>query len=209
MESAGGALFGDAAVASSREAGLSDAWVQTEVADQAPGRAEAADITDRGHEGCGGGEVHAWHRQQTTDVVGGEGFFGDHLVQAAELFAQEVELAQAGEDGFLLVGGKCDVGEPAPPLHAEEVRGWWAFGQIGVPHGMDLVLQAGTFPHQLGSTGQPTPSQPGGFVAGPDAWEDPAERSWARVRASNGSVLVRGKPMLLMAALLAMTTLAT
>lgn len=85
-------------------AGLANAGVEAEVADQALRRGEPLDVPNGGHQRQGDREVDSRHGHQAADVVAaacrpGTGGVGDH-----QFVAEEVEEAQVGVQGVALVG---------------------------------------------------------------------------------------------------------
>jgi hypothetical protein len=74
-------------------AGLADARVEAEVADQLPRRGEAAHIADRGHERRRCLHVDARNAHQPQHLRPGERLLGDLAVERGDLLIEEVDLA--------------------------------------------------------------------------------------------------------------------
>jgi hypothetical protein len=115
------ALLADPAVPGRLGAGLADARVEAEVADQLPRAGEAADVADRGEQRRGGDEVHAGQRQQPPHLGRAQHLFGERPLDQGDLAVEERDLAQAGRDRLLLVGGQLLRAQPAPTADAEEI----------------------------------------------------------------------------------------
>jgi hypothetical protein len=58
---------------------------------------------------------------------------------------------------------ELDAVGPAKHLHAEEVGGRWALDEVAMQHGMDLVLEARTLPHELSPATHPPTGQADGL----------------------------------------------
>jgi hypothetical protein len=96
--------------------GLVDCWVEAETAHQLPRALEAADVADRGHKRRRGHEVDTRHGERQPDRALLERRLGDDLVEAIELVAEELKLAETGGGGASLIVGELDGVEPAEPL---------------------------------------------------------------------------------------------
>jgi hypothetical protein len=70
------------------------------------------DVTDRGDECRGGRDADARDRHQPFDLWAGERSLGELVVDVRDLGGEEVDLAQAGLDGVVLIGGELQPGEP-------------------------------------------------------------------------------------------------
>jgi hypothetical protein len=126
---------------------LADARVETEVADQVARAREAVDLADRGDQRERDRTVDAGDREQTLDLLACESDLGEFALDKRELLAGDVEAAQRGTDGDLLVGRQRLLGEPGPALLAEEVGGGAAGEQVAVQNRLHLVLQARALAH--------------------------------------------------------------
>ena len=93
-------------------AGLPDARVDPEVADQLLGGREAVDVPDRGDQGRGGRDVDPGDRHQPFDLGALEGVLGELAVDVRDLGGEEIDLAQARFDGVALIVGEFELGEP-------------------------------------------------------------------------------------------------
>jgi hypothetical protein len=145
----GGSFLGDVSVARGREAGLAHACVQAEVADQALGRFEAADVADRRDQRRRGRDVDAGDRHQPLDVGAGQRVLGEVAVDAGDLCVEEVDLAQARREGVAFVDGQLELGKPAASALAEDVAGGRAALEVSHEHRGHLVFDAGALTHQL------------------------------------------------------------
>ena len=121
-------------------AGLANAWVQPQVADQVPCAGEARDVADHGDQRDGGGHVDAGDGQQAPHVLVALRLGRDEAIDLGEFLAEEVELAQAALDGETLIRRQFLDGEPSATLTAEEVAHRRASPEVALQHRRDLVL---------------------------------------------------------------------
>jgi hypothetical protein len=160
-------LLGDPAVLGGLTAGLPHPRVEAEVADQPLRRAEPTEVADRGHDRQRHGGVHPWDRQQPAHLGVLEGDPAELGVDDAQLRPVKVELAQQRPDGLLLVWGQVLGGQPRPAFVAEQVGGWAARDEVAVQDRLDLVLQPGPLPHDVGAAGDLAAQREGGLIGQP------------------------------------------
>ena len=170
-------------------AGLADARVEAEVADQLARRGEAADVADRGHEGRRRLHVDAGDGHQPQQLRPGERLLGDLAIERGDLGVEEVDLAQTAIEGQPLVDRQLQPGQPAAAALAERVGNRRPLAQVAGEHAMRLVLRPCAGTHQpLTPVGQP-PQRPRPLVRRPHLVEQaPRPSSRASVRASSRSV---------------------
>jgi hypothetical protein len=153
-------------------AGLTDAWVDPEVTDEAIGGREAVDVSDRGDQGRGGRDANARDRHQSLDLRACEGLLGELAVDVRDLVGEKVDLAQARLDGVLLIGGELERGEPRAASFAEQVAHRRATFEVAHEHRHELVLRAGSGAHQLrAARGEPA-QHTGLLIADPHARDE-------------------------------------
>src|SRR5271166_2081719 len=75
------------------DAGLRDARVEAEVADEVACAAEALRVPDRCQEARGDDHVDPGHRHQPLDLFALEGGLGDQLLDRGDLLVEKVDLA--------------------------------------------------------------------------------------------------------------------
>jgi hypothetical protein len=154
-------------LASGALAGLPDARVDPEIADQLLGGREAVDVPDRGDQGRGGRDVDPGDRHQPFDLGALEGLLGELAVDVRDLGGEEIDLAQARLDGVALVAGEFELGEPPAAAFTEQVTHRRAAFQVVHEHGGDLVLRAGPLTHQLRPPGGESAQHTRALIADP------------------------------------------
>src|SRR4051794_8405793 len=104
-----------------RVAGLADARIEAEVADELPLPGEAPDISDRGEERRGGDHVDARDRHQSPDLRRGQSVAGDLFLDLGDLLVEELDLAQTAIDRLALLDRQFDLPQPFAAGEAEQV----------------------------------------------------------------------------------------
>jgi hypothetical protein len=137
---------------------LADLGVKAEVADQLARVVKAANVADRGDERRRRHQTHPGHGHQALDRVSAQRVLSDAAFKDRDLGVQEVDLAQAPIDGFALVCGQFELGEPHATAPAEGVAHRRTALQCAHQHRVDLVLGTRALPHQL-SAAREAPAQ--------------------------------------------------
>ena len=137
--------------------------------------------------------------EQPPHLRRGEHLLGERPLDQGDLAIEERDLAQAGRDRLLLVGGQGLLGEPAAAAHTEEIAHRRPTFQVADQRRVHLVLRAGALPDELRPRRNP-PSQDtsllvrkphGGQKAAGEQLRQRARVDLARLRARTGDSLDR------------------
>src|SRR5207244_8078257 len=93
---------------------------------------------------------------QATDLLRGHRLAGQLALDQADLVVEEVDLAQAAIDGFALVRGKLERGQPPTSRLAKDVCHRRAALQVSGKHRVALVLCSRARAHELWAALQPS-----------------------------------------------------
>ena len=162
-------LLGDPSMRRGLVAGLLDARVQAEVADELVRRAEAGEVADGGGDRDRDRDVDAGDRHQSPGRLAAQRDARELGVDQPQLLAVEVQLAQQRPDGPALVGGQLLLGQPAPTLDPEHIGGRAARHEVAMQDRLDLVLQPRALAHQMRAPGDLAPARLGVLVGDPHA----------------------------------------
>jgi hypothetical protein len=136
-------------------------------------RREAADVTDRGHEGRGRLHVDAGDGHQPQHLGPRERLLGDLALQGGDFDVEEVDLPQAPVQGEPLVVRQLECRKPAAAALAERVGDRRSVAEVARQHTVRLVLRAGAGPDEpLAPVRQP-PQRPRPLIRRPDLIEQP------------------------------------
>ena len=113
------------------------------------GLANRLDVTDRSGQADRDRQVDAGNRQQALYCRIINCRLGEGAIEAAQILAEPVELAQMALDGVLLILGQRLLAEPCSPLAAEQVGMRARRDQMGMQDGMHLILDPGAMANHL------------------------------------------------------------
>jgi hypothetical protein len=157
-------------------AGLADARIEPEVADELVGVREAADVADRGQERCRDDQVEDRDGHRPADLRPLHGLQRDEPVDLGDLAVEERDLAQPGVDGLALLGRQLELAQPRLAFAAERVAGRRAALQAAHQNGVDLGLDARAGADQLTAPGQSSAHRADRLVGHPHRVERPGRQ---------------------------------
>ena len=136
----GAPALADATVLGEPKPGLVNPRIEPDIAHQLLRGVETMDVTNRGNQPGGGGEVDTGNRQQSPDRGIIADRLGDFPVEPLQVLAEPIEFTQVALNGGPFVIRERLARQPSPPPVAEQIGVRTQWDQVGAPGSVDSGL---------------------------------------------------------------------